>query len=430
MKKKFILILLILSLTILFPFFYIEEIRSILRTKLPLEIKIKFKETVFGKEYMEEIEYLKKTGYNKRIFPDTQFDILEVKKYLIDDLDILEQSHYDKIKNTRSNRYRFYLEKIKNDIIIATVSGSIRVVKDLDFENIINIQTNLDIFEDKLIMDSKVIDGYLYLSLNANQDAEKKNCKYFYVVKAKYDEKFLDFSNFYESDECALNNYGGRISQGKISEKNGLILSTGATETEANLAQDDKSHMGKFLFFDFKDPEPQIISKGHRNPQGLYAEGNLILSTEHGPYGGDEINKIELGKNYGWPIVSLGDSYEFENLGSEERQKKLDYKYKKDHQADGYTDPIFTYVPSIGISEIIKVPGEFSKYWQNNFLIASLNGGSLYRVSFDKNFNKIIYSEQIEILDRIRDIIYIPQIKSFALSLEDHGEIWLLKSKK
>ena len=131
----------------------------------------------------------------------------------------------------------------------------------------------------------------------------------------------------------------------------------------------------------------------------MYEENNLILSTEHGPYGGDEINKIELGKNYGWPIVSLGDNHGFDKLRSKERQKKLDYVYKKDHQANGFDGPIFTYITAVGISEIIKVPSDYSKYWQNNFLIASLNGGSLYRVSFDKNFTKVNYSEKIELFD-------------------------------
>ena len=87
-----------------------------------------------------------------------------------------------------------------------------------------------------------------------------------------------------------------------------------------------------------------------------------------------------------------------------------------------------TFVPSIGISEIIKIPNSFSKYWQDNYFVGSLNGGSLYRIKFDKNFNKVIFSEKITLLDRIRDMTFIKDINSFALAMEDHGEIWLLKS--
>jgi len=149
----------------------------------------------------------------------------------------------------------------------------------------------------------------------------------------------------------------------------------------------------------------------------------LILSTEHGPYGGDEINKIIPNKNYGWPISSYGETYEFK-IGESE------FKYSKNHKIKKFEEPIFSFVPSIGgISEIIKIPNNFSRYWQDNFFVASLNGSSLFRIKFDENFEKVIFLEKINLLDRIRDIIYINKINSFALAMEDHGEIWLLKAE-
>lgn len=71
---------------------------------------------------------------------------------------------------------------------------------------------------------------------------------------------------------------------------------------------------------------------------------SLIISTEHGPYGGDEINKIVFNKNYGWPIYSHGEDYGY-NL-----DKKDKYKYKKDISDLNYEHPIYSFVPSIGIS--------------------------------------------------------------------------------
>ena len=69
----------------------------------------------------------------------------------------------------------------------------------------------------------------------------------------------------------------------------------------------DDSDIGKILFINLDNYKKIIFSKGHRNPQGLLNIDNKnILSTEHGPYGGDEINKIIFGKNYGWPIASYG----------------------------------------------------------------------------------------------------------------------------
>ena len=72
------------------------------------------------------------------------------------------------------------------------------------------------------------------------------------------------------------------------------------------------------------------------------AQYDFILSTEHGPKGGDEINKIILGKNYGWPISSYGESYANDDL-----------KYHKSHIENKFEEPIFSFVPSIGISEIV-----------------------------------------------------------------------------
>ena len=70
------------------------------------------------------------------------------------------------------------------------------------------------------------------------------------------------------------------------------MVTTGAIEKESKFAQDNDSQLGKTLFFKMNG-ESEIYSKGHRNPQGLtVVEDNIILQTEHGPYGGDEINKI------------------------------------------------------------------------------------------------------------------------------------------
>ena len=77
---------------------------------------------------------------------------------------------------------------------------------------------------------------------------------------------------------------------------------------------------------------------------------------------------------------------------------------KKDHKKYGFIEPIYSFVPSIGISAIIKVPDSFDEYWQDNYLIASLYGNSIYRVKFDNKYTKILFSEKIFIGERIRDI--------------------------
>ena len=175
-------------------------------------------------------------------------------------------------------------------------------------------------------------------------------------------------------------------------------------------------------FVDTKNKSYEIYSSGHRNIIGLYADENVIIATEHGPNGGDELNKIKKDKKYGWPIVSYGEKY-----SRDKNEKKPNYK--KNHKENGFEEPIFSFVPAIGISEIIKLPNNFSKLWQDNFLLASLNGKYLYRVRFDDDYNKIIYYEPIYIGDRIRDLIYNKASKKIFLALELEGNLGIITNK-
>ena len=102
---------------------------------------------------------------------------------------------------------------------------------------------------------------------------------------------------------------------------------------------------------------------------------------------------------------------------------------QKDHSLNNFQEPIFSFVPSIGISEIVKVPNNFSKYWQNNYLVSSLNGRSVFRIKFDNNFTKVLFLEKIYIGERIRDIKIIPNKKIIIFALEDSGSVGEFKSK-
>ena len=103
--------------------------------------------------------------------------------------------------------------------------------------------------------------------------------------------------------------------------------------------------------------------------------------------------------------------------------------YDLDHSKLGFIEPIYAFVPSIGISEIIKLPNNFSNHWKENFIITSLNRGSIYRVKFDKNFEKLIYKEEIFIGKRIRDIKYFSKKKLILLALESRGELGVLSTQ-
>ena len=144
------------------------------------------------------------------------------------------------------------------------------------------------------------------------------------------------------------------------------------------------------------------------------------MQTEHGPRGGDEINKIIFNKNYGWPVASYGEKY---GLGYTNEPY-----YQKNHSANNFEEPIFSFVPSIGISEIIKLPNSFSNHFKNNFLLSSLNKRHLYRVKFDQTFNKVLFYEKIFIGERVRDLKYVKKLNLFIMAFEENGEIGLLSN--
>ena len=133
----------------------------------------------------------------------------------------------------------------------------------------------------------------------------------------------------------------------------------------------------------------------------------------------DRIKKISLLERY--PVLKNV----FEN-----RNIKNVVDYKLSHEDYGFEEPIFSFVPSIGITEIIKIPNNFSKHWQNNFLIGSMNSKHLFRVKFDKSYSKILFIEKIFIGERIRDLFYLDNKKQILLSLEDTGSIGILEIEK
>ena len=248
------------------------------------------------------------------------------------------------------------------------------------------------------------------------------------MADAVLDMKIIKFKELFSIDECANGAlWGGAIDIYETENGPGILLSTSdvvrsndedITKEKDKRAQEDSSLYHKILYFNFKNQKLEIFSKGHRNPGSIFVDKDIILSTEHGPRGGDEINLIKKNGNYGWPISSYGDLYF-------SKQKKP--YYKKSHKEHNFIEPIYSYVPSIGISAINKVPNNFDEYWKDNYLIASLYGNSLYRIKFDDKFTKILFSEKIYIGERIRDIKFYDNL--IILTFERGLDLGILKKK-
>ena len=284
------------------------------------------------------------------------------------------------------------------------------------------IETNLP--KDFSVDDTLIHKNKIYLSTRTN----KKACDNRTIYSAELNYKKLNFEKFFSQGsqgECLSGYFGGRMAVVNNFGETSILLSNRYIGNK-NQYQFLKNYNIKnelaIISVNIKTKKVTPISAGHRNPQGLLVnDENIILSTEHGPRGGDEINKIIQGKNYGWPIASYGENY-----GSKTGTKD----YKKSHKDYGFEEPIYSFVPSIGISQIIKIPNNFSKQWHNNYFVSSLRNLSLYRVKFDESFSKILTMEKIRVGKRIRDIAFNKSFNSFILALENNsGSIGIINIK-
>ena len=162
------------------------------------------------------------------------------------------------------------------------------------------------------------------------------------------------------------------------------------------------SDYGKILELNTKTGQAKIISSGHRNPQGvLLDDRGAIWSVEHGPKGGDELNRIRAGQNFGWPYVTYGTDYSSYSWPLTDRLGRH----------DGYASAAFAWVPSPGISNIIQIE-ESPVEWAGDFLVASLKGARLFRLRLDGD--RVVYAEPIAIGERIR---YVHQHRGGAIVL-------------
>ena len=361
--------------------------------------------------------------YNVKFLPNTQTDLFSLEKIKIDFKKQTTQNN-----NSGYGFFKpFYIEVFGENLLIINNNGEIlsielgnlfpSVESDLKFKN---IKTNLDIEGGKnsKIMGTLIYDKKIFISHLTYEN----NCQKYNISYAKINLENLIFENFFKSKSCGENLNAGRMKVFNFNGSNGLLVTIGGEKLNqpTDKPQNKNSDIGKIVFIDFKNKKKEIFSIGHRNPQGLFVQENIIIATEHGPKGGDEINKIEFGKNYGWPIASYGTAYQHV-------KKNKNKKYLKNHLDNNFEEPIFSFVPSIGISEIIKIPNKFSKSWDNNFLLSSLNGGSLFRIRFDSKFEKVIFIEKIFINRRIRDLKYLDKYNSILLALEDWKEIGILR---
>ena len=351
-----------------------------------------------------------------------------------------------------------YIEKFKENLIILSGDGQLYKFNESEIGSktitLTKVQTNIKDFEffkdidhvgEVSIRDIEIHDNKIYFSvINKN----KNNCYNLEIYNASL-EQFdkLNFKIFYSIKECLIpedflefniGQSGGRI----IFADQSLLFSTGAFRSRVK-PQDDKSFYGKIIKINLKTLDAKILSKGHRNIQGLTKFKDIIVSTEHGPYGGDEVNvhknllDTEKILNYGWPISSYGTHYP--NVVQYHKAKKTYSELikiaplKKSHKDFGFIEPIKYFAPGgIGISEIEFSNINFDPDFINDVFFGALRNNpskyaKLYHLKFNNDFEKVIYDDEITIRKRIRDIKIPLNDRNMFLMLESTPTLGILQ---
>jgi aldose sugar dehydrogenase len=215
--------------------------------------------------------------------------------------------------------------------------------------------------------------------------------------------------------------FGSRI----VFDGNGhMFFSSGERGTKEN-AQNLGNHLGKVLrlhddgkvptdnpFVNQEGAKPEIWSYGHRNPQGLVydADTKTLWDVEHGPRGGDELNKVEKGKNYGWPVITYGINYDGTPITDKTTQ-------------DGMEQPVTYWVPSIAPCGMTQVKGDKYEGWKNNFMIGALALQHVARVEVTNGK----YVKQEKLLDKMARVRAVEESPDGYLYIATEGPGMLLK---
>lgn len=223
--------------------------------------------------------------------------------------------------------------------------------------------------------------------------------------------------------------YGGRI---LFDQTGNLIVSTGERSDLPTrpLAQSVTAALGKVIritkngqaatgnpTFTGAGALPELYSIGHRNPQGLAispVSGELWLS-EHGPRGGDEINRVKAGANYGWPTITYGIEYDGKPIGDAIQKK------------EGMEQPVYYWDPVISPSGMTFYTGNRVPEWENNLFIGALSGMHIARLAIQNN--KVIGEERLLAGEgqRFRDITQ--GIDGALYAVTDQGRLYRIDKK-
>jgi glucose/arabinose dehydrogenase len=226
--------------------------------------------------------------------------------------------------------------------------------------------------------------------------------------RGKFDGRTLtEARDLFVADNCNTGNphFGSKLAWAR----DGLLYMTIGERGDRDRAQNTNIHGGKVLrlkedgtvppdnpFANKPGYKPEIYSYGHRNPQGLafHPDTGVLWETEHGPQGGDEVNIVQAGKNYGWPVASYGREYAPNGA-----------KVSMGPSREGIEEPMMLWIPSIGASGLMVYSGDQFPEWKGQLFAGGLSGLQLHRFAFNEKGGLMGREAMLEPLrQRIRDV--------------------------
>lgn len=326
------------------------------------------------------------------------------------------------------------------NMLVTERAGRLRIIRDgaLDLTPIPGTPevrtTLLGGLLDVLLHPEFASNGIVYLSYSKAVD---ENTATTALARARFDGRRLrDVEDIFVANNVSSSptNFGGRMVFGPDDH---LYLTIGERQ-EQERAQNGLDHGGKVIrlrddgsvpgdnpFVGRAGFLPELYSVGHRSPQGLavHPETGAIWENEHGPLGGDEINVVLPGRNYGWPLVSFGKNYD----GTQITETGLT-------SLPGLEGPFMYWVPSIAISGLSFYSGDEFPEWRGNAFVGSMMAGRvrwtghIQRLTFDEEGDPITREPiLIELRQRIRDVRPGPDGRLYVLTDQNPGVVLRLE---
>ena len=225
--------------------------------------------------------------------------------------------------------------------------------------------------------------------------------------------------------------FGSRLAFGRDGK---LYISTGERSDRSTrpYAQRLDSHLGKILrinadgtvpkdnpFFGRSDAQPELWSVGHRNVQAMAFDGEgRLWGIEHGPAGGDELNHIQKGKNYGWPVQAYGEEYSGSDITEAETTRA------------GMEQPVYFWDPVIAPSGAQWYSGNAFPAWRGSLFVGALKEKRLVRLQVANN--RVTGEEHLltDRNERVRDVKQGPDGALYLVTDEQNGQLWRVSPRR